>query len=179
MLDNTAGSKPGPRILEGPREATDIIGQLPRRVDMLPTQGISLDSKNQQDVLQYRKRPTHMIELTNGLPAHRSDEIPRDMVGSSREMGLDSHQIVGYCTGDGGLHDWRQKMVRRAMVVSWPRHCPVIIGKTQVLAVAHRPLTPSVEAPARPRTSTPPASQGLSTLGGGYCHDLFPTLSPI
>ena len=120
-----------------------------------------------------------MVELTDGLPAHRWDEIPGDMVGSSHEMGLDSHQVISYCAGDGGLHDGRQKLVRRAIVVAWPRHRPVIIGKTQVLAVAHGPLMPPVEAPAQPKTSTPPALQGLSTLGGGFCHDPFPMLSPI
>src|SRR5882724_596846 len=108
-----------------------------------------------------------MIELTDGLPAHHHDKIPRDMVGSSHEMVLDSHQIVGYCTGDSGLHDWRQKLVRRAMVVSRPQHCPIIMGKTQALTVAHGPPTLPVVAPAQPKTSTPPASQGLSTLGGG------------
>src|SRR5882724_11176578 len=120
-----------------------------------------------------------MVQLPDRMPAHHSDEVPWNMVGSSREMGRDSHQVVGYCTGYGGLHDGRQKLVQRAMVVSRPRHRPVIIGKTQALAVTHGPPTPPVEAPARPKTSTPPASQGLSTLGGGYCHDLFPTLSPI
>src|SRR5882724_2801686 len=115
---------------------------------MLPMQDISLDSKNQQEVLHYQKRLTHMIELTDGLPAHHCDEIPRDMVGSSCEMGLDSHQIIGYCTGDGGLHDGRQKLVRRAMVVSRPRHCPIIIGKTQALTVTHGPPMPPVVAPA-------------------------------
>src|SRR5882724_4312604 len=104
-----------------------------------------------------------MMEITKGLPAHCRDEIPRDMVGLSHEMGLGSHQVIGYCTGDGGLHDGRQKLVRRAMVVGQPRHCPVIIGKTQALAVAHRPLMPPVEAPAQPKTSTTPALQGLST----------------
>ena len=148
LLDDTAGKDPGPHILEGPREVTDIIGQLPRRVDMLPMQDILLDSKNQQEVLQYRKRLTHMIELTDGLPAHHRDEIPGYMVGSSREMGLDSHQVVGYCAGDGGLHDGRQKLVRRAMVVGRPRHLPVIMGKTQALAVAHGPPMPPVVAPA-------------------------------
>src|SRR5882724_951636 len=107
-----------------------------------------------------------MIELTDGLPAHRRDKIPGDMVGLSHEMGLDSHQVVSYCARDGGLHDGRQKLVRRAMVVGQPRHRPIIIGKTQALAVAHGPLTLPVEAPAQPKTSTPPASQGLSTLGG-------------
>jgi len=95
LFDDTARSDPCPHILEGPREVADIIWQLPRRVDMLPTQDTSLDCKNQQEVLQYRKRPTHMIELTDGLPAHRHDDIPGDMVGSSHEMGLDSHQVVG------------------------------------------------------------------------------------
>src|SRR5882724_3456200 len=108
-----------------------------------------------------------MVQLPDHMPAHRSDEVPWNMVGSSREMGLDSHQVVGYCAGDSGLHDGRQKLVRGAMVVGRPRHHPVIIGKTQALAVAHGPLTPPVEAPARPKTSTPPALQGLGTLGGG------------
>src|SRR5882724_3321607 len=120
-----------------------------------------------------------MVQLPDRMPAHCSDEVPWNMVGSSHEMGLDSHQVVGYCTGYGGLPDGRRKLVQRAMVVGRPRHCPVIIGKTQVLAVAHGPPTPPVVAPARPRTSTPPALQGLSTLGGGYCHDPFPMLSPI
>src|SRR5882724_10381867 len=93
------------------------------------------------------------------------------MAGPSREMGLDSHQIVGYCAGDGGLHDGRQKLVRRTMVVGRPQHHPIVIGKTQALAVAHGPPTPPVEGPVRPKTSTPTASQGLSTLGGGYCQD--------
>src|SRR5882724_7263348 len=52
------------------------------------------------------------------------------------------------------------------MVVGRPRHCPIIIGKTQALAVVHGPPMLPVEAPAQPKTSTPPASQGLSTLGG-------------
>src|SRR5882724_109415 len=65
------------------------------------------------------------------------------------------------------------------MVVGRPRHRAVIIWKTQALAVMHRPMSLPVEAPAQPKTSTTPALQGLSTLGGGCCHDLFPTLSPI
>ena len=78
---------------------------------MLPTQDISLDSKNQQGVLQYQRRPTHMVVLPDGLPAHRRDKIPRNMVGSGCEMGLDSHQVIGYCARDGGLHDGRLKLV--------------------------------------------------------------------
>src|SRR5882724_13698840 len=115
-----------------------------------------------------------MVVLSNGLPAHCRDKIPRNMVGSGCEMGLDSHQVIGYCTRDGSLHDGRLKLVRRAMVVGQPRHRPIIIGKTQALAVAHGPPTPPVVAPARLKTSTPPASQGLSTLGGGELSQSVP-----
>jgi len=45
LFDDTARSDPCPRILEGPSEIADIIGKLPRRVDTLPMQNISLDSK--------------------------------------------------------------------------------------------------------------------------------------
>src|SRR5882672_8634801 len=38
----------------------------------------------------------------------------------------------------------------------------------------HGPPGSPVETPTDPI----PTSQGLSTLGGGYCHDLFPELSP-
>src|SRR5882724_7583299 len=55
LFDDTARSDPCPRIPEGPREIADIIGQLPRRVDTLPMQNISLDSKNQQEVLPYQR----------------------------------------------------------------------------------------------------------------------------
>jgi len=66
LFDDTARSDPCPRILEGPSEIADIIGKLPRRVDTLPMQNISLDSKNQQEVLPYQRRPTHMVVLPNG-----------------------------------------------------------------------------------------------------------------
>jgi len=38
-------------ILEGLREFTDIIGQLPRGVDVLPAQSILLEGRNQQGFL--------------------------------------------------------------------------------------------------------------------------------
>ena len=48
MFDDPAGSDPGPRILKGLRKVADIVGQLPRGVDALPVQNISLEEANQQ-----------------------------------------------------------------------------------------------------------------------------------
>ena len=42
---------PRPRNLEGLRKVADIIGQLPRGVDVLPVQYISLGRRNQQRIL--------------------------------------------------------------------------------------------------------------------------------
>ena len=74
---------------------------------MLPMQDILLDSRNQQEILHPQTQPTYMIELPDGMPAHFHDEVPGNMIGSCHEMGLDSHQVISYCTGDGCLHDGR------------------------------------------------------------------------
>jgi len=53
-------------------------------------------------------------------------------------------------------------------------------SQTQVPIDTHRPSAPLVKVHTEWRSKgSKPALQGLSTLGGGYCHDLFLMLSPI
>jgi len=144
LLDNPTGSNPRLRMLKGPGKVTDIIGQLPRQIDMLPMQDISLDSSGQPKTQGPRFRPTYMIELPDGMPAHGHNEIRRNMFGSSHQMGLDGHQVVGYGAGDGGLHDGREKLERRGILVGRPRYRPAIIGGTQALVFTHGPPTPPI-----------------------------------
>src|SRR5882724_12653105 len=99
------------------------------------------------------------------------------MARSCLNMGLDGHEVVHDSIGDGSLH--KEKEARG--VGEWvgqPQYQPAIIGTTQVLIGAHRPPMLPVKRPVHWKTTRLPASQGLSTLGGGYCHNLFPTLSP-
>ena len=82
------------------------------------------------------------------------------------EMGLDGHEVIGNSAGDGGLHGGIGKLDQRAILVSWPQHQPIIIGRTQALVVTHGPLMLPVKVPVHLKTSKLPALQGLSTLGG-------------
>src|SRR5882724_11547505 len=59
-------------------------------------------------------------------------------------------------------------------MVSWPQYQPTLIGVHQGPTGTHGP---SVWRKGRAEFAIS-ASQGLSTLGGGYCHDPFPLLSP-
>jgi len=96
------------------------------------------------------------------------------MAGSCLEMGLNHLEVIG------SLHVRRRKLEEYAIMVGRPQHQPTVIGEIQVLMVVHGPRTQLTgQLEARAGTGYRPASQGLSTLGGGYCHDLFPTLSPI
>ena len=36
-----------------------------------------------------------MIQLPDGMPAHSSDKVPGGVLGASREVGLDGHQVIG------------------------------------------------------------------------------------
>jgi len=74
------------------------------------------------------------------MPAHSSDEVPRSVLGASREVGLDVHQVIGDSIGNGGLHGVRAKLEEWEIMVGWPRHLPTVIGRTQVLVVAHGPM---------------------------------------
>ena len=51
LFDDPARRDPCSCNLEGLRKVTDIVGQLPRRVDMLPLQNISLRTRNQWKIL--------------------------------------------------------------------------------------------------------------------------------
>ena len=49
-----------------------------------------------------------------------------------------------------------------------------------MLIAVHRPLVPPTKVYVEGNNKRPrPALQGISTLGGGYCHDPFPRLSLI
>ena len=165
--NNTPGCNPCLRVLKSLCEVTNIIRQLPRGVNALPVQRISLEGINQQRILQAQWQPTYMIQLPNCMPAHHSDEVAGNVIGVGCEMGLGSHQVISHCARYGCLHAGREKLDWRAILVSQPQYHPAIIGRTQVLIVVHGPWMPSVEAPVHWKTSKLPASQGLSTLGGG------------
>jgi len=51
LFNGPARSDPCPHILKGLCEDANVIGQLPRRVDVLPAQSISLEGRNQQGIL--------------------------------------------------------------------------------------------------------------------------------
>jgi len=51
LFDHPARGDPCPHNLEGLCKVTDIIRQLPRGVDALPAQDISLERRNQQRIL--------------------------------------------------------------------------------------------------------------------------------
>jgi len=62
-----------------------------------------------------------MIQLPNHMPAHCSDEDPGNMAWLHLEVGLDGHKIVSNSTGDGSLHDGREKLEEWAMLVGQPQ----------------------------------------------------------
>jgi len=114
------------------------------------------------------------------VPTDTCDKVPRHRARSHLEMGLDGHEVIGNSVGDGSLHGGREKLGEWTILVSWPQQHLTVIGGTQALIVAHRPAVLPAKVYAEQDSEGPrPASQGLSTLGGGYCHDLFPMLSPI
>jgi len=51
LFNYLSRGNPCPRNLEGLRKVTDIIGQLPRGINTLPVQYISLGRRNQQKIL--------------------------------------------------------------------------------------------------------------------------------
>src|SRR5882724_8717620 len=108
-----------------------------------------------------------MIQFPDRMPAHCSDKVPWNVFVACCEMGLDSHQVVGHCARNGCLHAGREKLDQRGLLVSWPRYQPAVIGRTQALIGAHRPLMLPVEVPVHWKTSKLPPLEGLSTLGGG------------
>src|SRR5882724_13142664 len=55
LFDYSSRGNPHPHNLEGLRKVSDIIGQLPRGIDALPVQYVSLGKRNQQKIL-YPKR---------------------------------------------------------------------------------------------------------------------------
>ena len=65
--------------------------------------------------------PTHIIQLPDHMPTDTSDKIPRHVARSCLEMGLDGHEVIGDSTGDGGLHDGREKLGEWTMLVGWPQ----------------------------------------------------------
>ena len=62
-----------------------------------------------------------MVQLPNHMPAHHSNKVPGNMAWLHLEMGLNSHEVIGDSTGNGGLHDEREKLKEWAMLVSWPQ----------------------------------------------------------
>ena len=110
MFDHPARGNPCAHNLEGLRKVTNIIGQLPRGVNVLLAQDISLERRNQQRILYSEQRLTYMVQLPDCMPAHSSDEVPGSVLGESREVGLDGHQVIGDGIGAGGLHGVRAKL---------------------------------------------------------------------
>jgi len=113
---------PCPCNLEGLRKVTNIIGQLPRGVNALPAQYISLGRRNQQRILYSEWQLTYMIQLPNRMPAHSSDEVPGSVLEASHEVGLDGHQVIGDGIGNSGLHGVRVKLEEWEIMVGQPRH---------------------------------------------------------
>ena len=65
-------------------------------------------------------------------------------------------------------------------MVGQPQSRPTLIGVHQAPIGVHGPRTLLSRCIEEwEGRGCIPALQGLSTLGGGYCHDLFPLLSPI
>jgi len=116
-----------------------------------------------------------MVQLPNHMPTHSSDEVPGHMARSCLTMGLDCHQVISDVAWYVGEHGMREKLEEQIS-----GQLPAIIGGTMVPVAMHRPPMPPVNALVHGKNrGLHPASQGLSTLGGGYCHDLLPALSPI
>ena len=80
-----------------------------------------------------------MIQLSDRMPANSSDEVPGSVLGPSREVGLDGHQVIGNSIGNGSLHGVRAKLEEWEIMVGQPRHQPAVIGRTQAFVVAHGP----------------------------------------
>jgi len=51
LFDDPARGDPCPHILEVPCEVADRVRQLPRRINALPVQNISLEEGNQKGIL--------------------------------------------------------------------------------------------------------------------------------
>src|SRR5882724_7342463 len=96
------------------------------------------------------------------MPTHGCHQIPRGMAGSCLEMGLNRLEVIG------SLHVRRRKLEEYVIMVGRPQHQPTVIGEIQALVVTHGPRTQlKGQLEARAGTGYRPASQGLSTLGGG------------
>src|SRR5882724_1396507 len=130
LFDYSSRGNPRPRNLEGLRKVADVIRQLPRGIDVLPVQYVSLGRRNQQKILYPERRLTYMIQLSNRMPAHNSNEVPGSVLGASREVGLDGHQVIGNSIGNGSLHGVRAKLEEWEIMVGQPRHQPAVIGRT-------------------------------------------------
>ena len=87
---------------------------------MLSMQGILLDGRNQHGILHSQMQPTYMVQLPNCMPAHCSNEVPRNVTWSHLEMGLDSHKVIGDSARDGSLHGGREKLEEWNFLVSRP-----------------------------------------------------------
>ena len=121
-----------------------------------------------------------MIQLPDRMPTHRRNEIARDKTWTCREMGPDGHEVVSNGVGHSSLHEGRGKLEEQAIVVGQPRHQTTVIGRPQARMTAHGPrMLLAMRVEEGEGTGYIPALQGLSTLGGGYCHNSFPMLSPI
>ena len=70
--------------------------------------GISNHDKHQ--ILQPQVRPTHMMMLPNGIPAHSSDEVAWHMAGSCLKVGLNGQEIISNWQVDAGQHGVRLKL---------------------------------------------------------------------
>jgi len=112
---------------------------------------------------------TYQEQLPDRIPTHNGSEIPRHQAVSDLHMRLQGHEVASDVRFKFKGHIGSRHHEQRELLVSWPQQWPTIIGILQVPIGVHRPPMPPVEAPA---------FQGLSTLGGGYCHEPIPELSP-
>jgi len=120
-----------------------------------------------------------MVQLPNHMPAHHSNEVPRNMTWSHHEMGLDCHQVIGHCARDSCLHGGRKKLEEQN-----------IFGQLALTMTHNYMWDPGTHSHA---WTTDAASRGASKtedqqttcftgaqhLGRGCCHNPFPMLSPI
>jgi len=120
LFNNSPQCNPHFHVLEGLHKVTDISGKLPRRINSLPMQGILLDDRNQHKMLQAQMQLTYMVQPPNCMPAHHSNEVPRNVTWLHLEMGLDGHQVVSDSAGNGSLHDGRDKLEEWEKWVGWP-----------------------------------------------------------
>src|SRR5882724_7948093 len=106
----------------------------------------------------------------HSCPPDHGSEVPRHGPWLDSEVGHKAREVASEVGVDDSRHGVRRK----------PRG--VELSLCQSASRSHSTYRRDQGAQRHARTTRPtpglPASQGLSTLGGGYCHDLFPELSP-